>query len=416
MRHFTFIESNTTGTGRLAVRQILERGDALTFVTRQSDKYPFLREPHARLRVLDVETNDLDATHAAVEKVHRREPIDALLTFSTFYVPLVARVASRLGLSYLNPEAATLCHEKHAMRERMRQTGLPHPEFWLLASEIEAETLAPSLPYPVIVKPTAESSSNGVVRVENAQALLEHYRTLSARKENERGQRVDGLVLVEGLIQGPEFSVETFTFPDRGTGRRTTVVGITEKHLSPPPFFVEMGHDFPAAIDAEARASLEEATLAALDAVGFDFGPAHTELRLSAQGPVVIEINPRLAGGMIPELVRLATGIDLLNAVLELPFGLTDLPAASRNDVASIRFITSRESGTLASVRGLDRAREFDTVCEVAVEKKTGAPVRPATSALDRLGYVIGRGGQRARVVAEVEEALRGIELDLGPR
>ena len=66
--------------------------------------------------------------------------------------------------------------------------------------------------------------------------------------------------------------------------------------------------------------SSPETAIAALDAVGFDFGPAHTEVRLTPAGPVVVEINPRLAGGMIPELVAHALGINLVAAVLDHAF------------------------------------------------------------------------------------------------
>jgi biotin carboxylase len=78
------------------------------------------------------------------------------------------------------------------------------------------------------------------------------------------------------------------------------VIGITAKHLSPPPLFVEIGHDFPAALDQNESATVHKTALSALAAVGFDFGPAHTEIRLTQEGPVVVEINPWLAGGMIP--------------------------------------------------------------------------------------------------------------------
>ena len=60
---------------------------------------------------------------------------------------------------------------------------------------------------------------------------------------------------------------------------------------------------------------------AAHEALGLGFGPAHTEIRLGPQGPVVIEVNPRLAGGQIPTLVRLATGIDLVGATVDAVIG-----------------------------------------------------------------------------------------------
>ena len=41
-RHYLFVESNTTGTGALAVTRLLERGARVTFLARHPEKYPFL--------------------------------------------------------------------------------------------------------------------------------------------------------------------------------------------------------------------------------------------------------------------------------------------------------------------------------------------------------------------------------------
>ncbi|HSR98577.1 MAG TPA: ATP-grasp domain-containing protein [Kofleriaceae bacterium] len=412
-RHYVFVESNTTGTGRLAVERLLARGQRVTFVTRQPTKYPFLAQRPAppTLRVAEVETNDAAAVEACVRAIAAERPIDALLTFSTFYVPLVAELAARLGHRYLDPQAALTCHEKHRMRAVLSRAGLPTPGFWLVRSAEEAEWLSTGIAYPCVVKPTAESGSTGVRRVDDRDQLLAHVRTLASRTVNERGQALAGEVLVERFVSGPEFSVETLT---RSRGD-TVVLGVTRKHLSAPPCFVELGHDFPADLDEATRTALEDATLAALDAVGFDLGPAHTELRLSPEGPVVIEINPRLAGGMIPELVRHATGLDLLELVLAQLVGDPVDLTPTRRQHAAIRFVTSNRDGRLAAIRGVHAARASHGVCEVAIDRSIGAAVRSPSCAADRLGYIIATG-EGAVAASAAERALAHIRLDVdGP-
>ena len=411
-RHFVFVESNTTGTGRLAVERLLADGQHVSFVTRQPAKYPFLARSPAppALRIEQVETNDPAAVEARVREIAADRRIDALLTFSTFYVPLVAQLAATLGQRYLSPRAATTCHEKHLARAALSRAGLPTPDFWLLRSADEAERLSAAISYPCVVKPIAESGSTGVRRVDDREGLLAHASTLAARKVNERGQPLTGDVLVESFVSGPEFSVETLTLA-RGV---TRVIGVTRKHLSAPPHFVELGHDFPADLEPASRQALEAATLAALEAVAFDLGPAHTELRLSPTGPVVIEINPRLAGGMIPELVRHATGLDLLALLLAQLVGEPVELHPTRQQTASIRFLTSDRPGRLTAVHGLDEARRLDRVREVTVDKAMGARVQPPRSATDRLGYVIA-AGDGAGVPAAAERALATVRLEIEP-
>ena len=47
-------------------------------------------------------------------------------------------------------------------------------------------------------------------------------------------------------------------------------------------------------------------------ALGVDVGCLHTEIKLTIDGPRVIEVNGRLGGG-IPEMLELASGVSLFN-------------------------------------------------------------------------------------------------------
>lgn len=420
MSHHVFVESNTTGTGRLAVELLLQDGARVTFVTSDAARYPFLAERHPRLRVVPCDTNDDAAIEACVRAIDReaapgggasQRGIDALLTFSTFYVTGVAAVARRLGLPTLDPEAARRCHHKHLGRACLARAGLATPAFWVVTSPAEAEAAARAVTYPCVVKPVADSGSVGVRRVDDRDALLAHYRALAARTVNERGQRLSGEVLIESLLVGPEFSIETLTL-----GGATRIIGITQKRLSAPPHFVELGHEFPAELDAQTRAAIATAVQDGLSAMGVDFGPAHTELRVTPDGPVIVEINPRLAGGMIPELVRQATGIDLLRAVLAMARGGEPELTATRDEVAGIRFFTAPSAGVLREVRGLDEVRGWPGVREARIDRRPGAVVRAPEAATDRLGHVIASGPDRARVLRDLEAALATVEIAVDDR
>jgi S-sulfo-L-cysteine synthase (3-phospho-L-serine-dependent) len=283
------------------------------------------------------------------------------------------------------------------------------PDFRVVGSEAEARAVAEAVSYPCVVKPPADSSSHGVRSVSRPDELIAHYRTVGAWTENVRGQRLNGEVLVESLLDGPEFSVETITC---GAGR-TQVVGVTAKHLSAPPHFVEMGHDFPAPVSRTMASELADAAVEALAAVKFDFGPAHTEIRWTSRGPVIVEINPRLAGGMIPAIVAHATGIDLLGAWLDLAAGYPIDLTPQRKEVASIRFLTVATAGRLTRMDGVDDARRLATVREVAVTRALGSEVRPAEDAYDRIGFVIASGPHFEPVTRDLDHALELIRLDV---
>jgi S-sulfo-L-cysteine synthase (3-phospho-L-serine-dependent) len=410
-RHFLFVESNTTGTGALAVTRLLAGGARVTFLARRPEMYPFLAAPAPGLAVLVQDTNDIAAVAACAAEVRRQHEVDALLTFSEFYVPIVAEVAAWLGFRHLCPAAARVCRNKLATRQALRAAGLATPGFHLVASEEQARQAARKVAYPCVVKPPADSSSKGVRLVNDEAELLAHFRCLHAWRLNDRGQPQSGEVLVESLLRGPEVSVETVTLAP-GDVR---VIGITAKHLSPPPRFVETGHDFPAALGEVEAAAIRQAVVSALAAVGFDFGPAHTEVRLTVEGPVVVEINPRLAGGMIPELVRHAFGIDLVSVFMSQLCGQPVDLAPRRAEWASIRFLTAGHEGRFVGLRGAEAARRLPGVREVTLLKRPGATVRVAEEAADRIAFVIASNPSREQALLDVEAAAGSLRLDIEP-
>jgi cysteine synthase A len=411
--HFVFVESNTTGSGRLAIERLLSGGHYVTVCCSDRARYPFL-QPLAKaptLRVAEVDTNDPRVLECAFDELTYLRRADAILTFSSFYVIAVAELAARRGLRFLNPEAARRCHDKYESRLALQRAGLAVPEFRRVTNASEARELARTATFPLVVKPRAESGSTGVKLVHDAEGLLAHYAALTTRRLNERGQALDGHVLVEQELAGPEFSVETMTVARNDT----RVVGVTAKRLSRPPYFVELGHDFPAPLSKRDEERIVAEVLRALSAVDFDLGPAHTEVRLTPNGPVIVEINPRLAGGMIPELVRYARCINLTSAWMDLLVGRAVDVRGTALEHAAIRFLVSTREGRLLGVDGLESARAIPGVKLVQVDKTPGAAVRPAASALDRLGFIIASGPDRASVDRSLARAMVALSVRVAP-
>lgn len=154
---------------------------------------------------------------------------------------------------------------------------------------------------------------------------------------------------------------------------------------------------------------------AALDAAGIRLGATHTEVKLTADGPALIEINPRPAGGMIPELIRLATGVDLLGEQLRAALGLPPHLKAEDAGHAGIQFLLAGADGTLTAARGTQEAAAVEGVESVLVTAVPGTPVRRPRSASDRLGHVIARHPEPEGVHAALDAARALLRLDIEP-
>jgi argininosuccinate lyase len=192
-------------------------------------------------------------------------------------------------------------------------------------------------------------------------------------------------VLLEELLVGPEVSVETVTVA--GT---TYVVGVTDKSLAGQPWFVESGHMFPAALSDADRDAAVDTAVSAIDALGLDRAVAHTEVKLTADGPRLIEVNPRPAGNRITELVRRVTGIDLPSAFADLAVGRQpDLrPRETGVRSAAISFLLPPRSGVVAGIDGVDTLAANPEVVDWAA-KPAGHRAGEPTSNNSYLGHVM---------------------------
>ncbi len=400
------VESWVGSMSRLLPRAIREGGHEFTFLTR--DLHHYLRTApegtaHPLLsarNVLTADTNDLDTLLPLVERLHGALGFDGVLTSCDYYLPTAARLAARLGLAGPAPAAVEDACRKDATRRALAGAGLPGPRFAVCADRSEAADAAREIGYPLVLKPVDLCGGMFVRRVDDEGALARAYQALADFPVNARGQRRTPVVLLEELLHGPEVSVETVSF-----GGTTQVVGVTDKSVGGAPAFIETGHMHPAALtpaDAEAAAETARRALAAL---GLDAVVAHTEIKLTADGPRVVEVNPRPAGNRITELVRHVTGIDLAAAGVEVALGREpDLrPRATGLRSAAIGFLVPDTAGVLESVDGADRVRGADGLLELQLAEP-GRLVRAAGSNNEYLGHVMAGDaegpGARERVEA----------------
>ncbi|WP_028648819.1 ATP-grasp domain-containing protein [Nocardiopsis sp. CNT312] len=381
------IESNTTGSGRDFCARARDRGLEPLLVTRDPGRYPYAAQDGVPVLVAD--TGDTGTVLRLCRELDA--PVAGVTSSSEYFAATAAEAARSLGLPAPDAGAVSRCRDKALQRRALADAGVPVPSFHEVRTVSEGVALARGSDRPVVVKPVLGSGSDGVrlcrTPEETAEALAALLRAPSEGP---------GRALVEGYMDGPEFSVETFD--DR-------VVGVTAKHLGEPPRFLETGHEHPAPLPADRERALGETALAALAALGLGWGPAHVELRLTTDGPRIVEVNPRLGGGMIPALVEAATGVDLVSATVARVLGERPDLAPVRSRGAALRHLFTPRSGTvvLAAPDGAERA---PGVVRAAVTVREGRRLEVTHTFRDRIGHVIATAGDTARAAERAEHAL----------
>jgi argininosuccinate lyase len=378
------IESNTTGSGRDFCTAARRRGCRPVVLCRDRSRYPFLAAD--RIDTVELCTGDVRPIIAAISGLGT---IAGVTSSSEYFVAIAADVAGQLGLPGPDPAAIRNCRDKSAQLRRLEDTGIGVPAHATVRDTAAALSAARRIGYPVIVKPVSGSGSVGVRLCDTPDQLARHLDTYT-----------ENVLLVQEYVTGAEFSVEAFD---------GEVVGITRKHLTPPPYFVETGHDFPATASQSDTMAMSQAAMKAIAALGLRWGPTHTEIRITEAGPRVIEVNPRLAGGLIPRLVQVSTGVDLVAcSVAKVTGGSTDLRRRYTR-TAAIRFVLADRPGIFGSLTGLDAVRHRPGVVDADVLRPTGHRIHLDHSFQDRVGYVIARDRMTA------DEAARELGVRMAP-
>ncbi|MCK6451059.1 MAG: ATP-grasp domain-containing protein [Alphaproteobacteria bacterium] len=401
MRAFVFIESNTTGTGRLFVEAARGLGLRPVLFTADPARYRFVGACGVETVVAD--TGDAAALPARVREFASGTPVAGVWSSSEYYVGRAALVAASLGLPGPDAAAIEACRNKAAQRARLAALGIDAWPGAIATGAAEAVAAARRLGYPVVVKPIAGSGSVGVRQCAGA----DEVRAQAARIEAAVLSAVatDRRMLVEKPVPGTQYSVELF-------GRH--VVGITRQHYGPLPHFVAVGHDHPACLAADDAAAIGRFALDAAAALGLAWGPLHVELRFDhpARRAHLIEVNPRLAGGNVPELVRHATGIDLVRATVEAALGLEPDLAPRQSLFASLRFVLAR--GGRFDRMPAPAALEADRrIRDLALYRSPGDALEPVGDFHDRIGHVIAAGADAPGAAAAAEAAAARVAREL---
>ena len=396
------LESNTTGTGRLFARAAANLGHQTVLLAADPSRYPWAVEDGVRTDVLD--TGDEQDVLTACKELG---DVVGVTSSSEYFIAPAARIAAALGLPGPDADAITRCRDKEAQRHALAAAKVSTPEFHGASTVDEAVAAAEDITLPVVLKPVAGSGSVGVRLCNDLGEVHAHAAALLANTVNERGIPVPARLLVEELALGPECSAEVFS------GR---TVGVVLKHLGQAPWFVETGHDFPAPLPDDVVHDVASLARDAAEVLGLTFGPLHVEARVTKNGPTIIEVNPRLAGGNIPELVRHASGVDLVTEAVRLVTGGRPHLDPTRHRHTAIRFLLPPRAGTLEAVRGTDEAAAVEGVVDVRVTKQPGDPVQRQGDFRDRIGHVLAAADDGDAARAAAEEALRRITVEVRAR
>ncbi|WP_211243930.1 ATP-grasp domain-containing protein [Mycobacterium genavense] len=275
--------------------------------------------------------------------------------------------------------------DKYLMIERIKEQGLRGARQILVEDEDQLLNWHKKVGGRVILKPLRSAGNDGVAWCDSPDEAVRAFRHLN-RRSNVLYERHDGVVAQECLV-GTEYTVDTVSCD--GVHQ---VCDIWETHrisANGVPDLTVAWRLLPAT--GEVQDELVAYALAVLDALGIRYGAAHAEIKMTADGPCLIEVGARIAGANLPASARLATGQSQIEWMVDAyvrPERFAQRsggPYRLHKHVARAVMVAP-QSGTLIAYHDLATIKELPSFLDMRVRVNPGDQLRQTT---DDLTYPI---------------------------
>jgi biotin carboxylase len=361
---------------------------------------------------------------AKVVEHARSRPVHAIVALGDCTPPTAARAAAVLELPYHPPETSDICRNKHRSRLRLAECGLRVPRFARFPIEADPSSILkqhhPAIALPCVLKPMALSASRGVIRADTAQEFISAFKRIRSLLRSPdiqvARQETSNYLQIEEYIEGPEIAVEGVV--ERG---RLKVLAIFDKpDPLVGPFFEESIYVTPSRLALGTQAAVVETLRRAVEALGLYHGPLHAELRISDEGPWILEVAARCIGGLCSRALRFRVpykdeAISLEELILRLALGENIGEIQRENAASGVMMIPVPGAGILQRVEGTDDARRTPGIEEIIITARPGERLVPLPEGSSYPGFIFARGPTPEFVEQALRHAHQKLRFDLSP-
>ena len=324
----------------------------------------------------------------AVLEVARREHVDGVLAYASDpAAPTAAYVAEKLGLPGSPYESVKLLSSKDTFRAFLSEHGFSTPKARGYDSIADAQHDLENgvFRFPVMSKPVDSSGSKGVVRIDGTDGLREQ---LEYSMSFSRGKRI----IVEEYVEkyGYQIAGDGLSIDGKLVFRYFANDHFNPKCVNP---FVPIAASFPYHMPSEVQDKVHDTIQRLLTLLGMKTTTYNFDMRIDKDYNVyLMEVAPRDGGNYIPDVIRYATGVDLVECAVKAAMN-EDIDVSSfgaGHGYWSYYAVHSMESGILDHVE-IDPSVEKANIVENHIVKTPGDSISAFTGANTTLGILLMR-------------------------
>lgn len=320
----------------------------------------------------------------AVLKLAQDLQIDGIMSFAVDPgVVTAAYVQEQMGLPSFGPyESVCILQDKARFREFLRKHSFNCPWSYGFDSVDAAMDAADRFSWPAIVKPTDAAGSKGVTRVDCSSDLAG---ALASAMQNS----LSGSVIVEEFIEKQGETTGSDSFVVDGIFKFFSFDNQYFDAKSPNPY-TPSAHSWPSSMPLEKQEELCSELQRLISLLGMKNGVFNIEARLGGDGKVyIMEVSPRGGGNRLSEVLKMATGVDLIKNAVRACVGLPveEVEQLPYNGAWAVIMLHSKNKGVFERVECSSQIKD----CLVAMDLliKPSQKLNSFRGAHDAIGHVI---------------------------
>lgn len=320
----------------------------------------------------------------AVLSLARELRIDGIMSFAVDPgVVTAAYVADRLGLPCAGPyESICVLQDKEKFRSFLESNGFNVPRARGFSSYEEAYADRGYFEWPVIVKPVDSAGSKGVSRVDSPDKLRAAF-------DNAKSHSFSGKVIIEEFIEKQGCSSDSDCFSVDGKLEFVSFSAQRFDENADNPY-TPAAYSWPSTFTKEQEAELTAEIQRLLTQLQMRTSIYNIETRIGTNGrPYIMEVSPRGGGNRLAEMLRMATGVDMITAAVKAALGekVTDIVQKPYDGHWAEVILHADRSGTFS---GLDISPEMSShVVERDLWVREGERVSSFNGANDAIGTLV---------------------------
>lgn len=329
----------------------------------------------------NVSTTDLEG----VLEIAKRLGIDGIIAYASDpAAPTAAYVAEKLNLPGNPYESVKILTQKDMFRDFLQKNNLTSPKAEGYNKYEDAYRKIDTFKFPVMVKPVDSSGSKGVIKIYDKSQLQDAVNEALVYSRNKR-------FIIEEFIEKKGYQVSGDGFSYNGKLVFSSYGNELYSGKNGTREYVALGEFWPSVLNDEQKKKVDFAVQQIITCLGMKTGAYNIEAIFDKDDNVyILELGPRNGGSYIPQLIELATGVDMVKYTILGALGddCSDLSMKNTKGFYSNYKIMSHQSGKFIKVTYDPKFKTENLISEYCT-CHPGDNVEPYKNTSNSLGEII---------------------------